>query len=127
VSLNNGGFTLIEFLVAIVILMVGMLGLLQSVNVAIKSNMQNQLRNEALLVADRWMAHELAKGFAGASTAAKKENAPRRVLNGYINFSVARTGTAFQNSKEIDFKVSWRYRGERFTHDVGGIVSKAQQ
>lgn len=126
-SLNNKGFTLIEFLVAIVILMVGLLGLLQAVNVAINSNMQNQLRNEALLVADSKMAHELAKGFDAVSTTTKNENIPRQVLNAQKNFSSSRSGTAFQNSKEIRFVVSWRYKGVRYTHDAGGLVSKAQQ
>lgn len=124
---NNSGFTLIEFLVAIVILMVGMLGLLQSVNLAINSNMQNQLRNEALVVADSKMAHELAKGFDSVSTTTKNENVSRHVLNANKNFSTARSGTAFQNSKEIRYEVSWRYKGARYTHNAGGLVSRAQQ
>lgn len=127
VSQNNDGFTLIEFLVAIVILMVGMLGLLQAVNVAIKSNMQNQIRNEALLVADHAMAYELAKGFDAVSTSTKNVVAQRPVLNAFKNFSVVRTGTPFPNSKEIRFEVSWRYNGVRYTHDAGGVISKAQQ
>lgn len=127
VSLNNKGFTLVEFLVAIVILMVGMLGLLQTVNVAINSNLQNQLRNEAVVVADRAMAHELAKGFDAVSTSTKNDSAERRVLSGFKNFSVSRTGSSFQNSKEIRFEVSWRYKGARYTHNAGGLVSKAQQ
>jgi type IV pilus assembly protein PilV len=124
-SLNNEGFTLIEFLVAIVILMVGMLGLLQAVNVALNSNMQNQLRNEALLVADHSMATELAKGFDAVSTFDHYTCEHRR--NPFKNFSVARTGTDFLNSKEIRFEVSWMHKGVRYTHDAGGMISKAQQ
>lgn len=126
-SLNNKGFTLIEFLVAIVILMVGLLGLLQAVNVALNSDMQNQFRNEALLVADSKMAYELAKGFDAVSTTTKNENVQRRVLNAQKNFSSSRSGTTFQNSKEVRFEVSWRYKGVRYTHDAGGLISKAQQ
>ncbi len=127
VSFNNEGFTLVELLVAILILMVGMLGLLQSVNIAIQSNMQNQLRNEALLVADSSMANELAKGFDAVSTSTQNVyGPPRRVLNAFISYSVARTGQAFQNSKEVDFRVSWRYKGVRYTHDAGGLISKTQ-
>jgi type IV pilus assembly protein PilV len=125
--LNNKGFTLIEFLVGIVILMVGMLGLLQAVNLAINSNMQNQIRNEAISVADRSMTYELAKSFDAVSTSSKKNNDYRKVVNSFQNFSVSRTGTSFQNSKAINFQVSWRYRGTRYTHDIGGVVSKAQQ
>jgi type IV pilus assembly protein PilV len=127
VSPNSKGFTLVEFLVAIVILMVGLLGLLQAVNVALNSNMQNQLRNEAVIVGDRAMAHELAKGFDAVSTTVKRENIPRSVLNGLKNFSSVRSGTEFENSKEIRFEVSWRHKGVRYTHDAGGVVSRAQQ
>jgi len=130
VSQNNKGFTLVEFLVAIVILMVGLLGLLQAVNVALNSNMQNQLRNEAVIVGDRAMAHELAKGFDAVSTTTRFINDERRVLNAFKNFSVARNPDGpkdFQNSKEIRFEVSWRYKGVRYTHDAGGVVSRAQQ
>ena len=67
---DNSGFTLIEFLAAIVILMVGLLGLMQSANVAISTSRQNQLRNEASLVADQFLAGELAKGFQNVSTSA---------------------------------------------------------
>ena len=129
-SLNKNGFSLVEFLVAIVILMVGMLGLLQAVNVAINSNMQNQLRNEALVVADRWMAHEMAKGFDAVSTSTKREYTQWKVQNALKNYSISRNPTGsndFRNSKEIRFQVSWRYKGTRYTHDVGGLISRAQQ
>ena len=107
--------------------MVGMLGLLQAVNVAINSNMQNQFRNEALVVADRAMANELAKGYDAVSTFATYTCEHPRILNKFTNFSVARSGTAFQNSKEIRYEVSWRYKGARYTHNAGGLVSRAQQ
>jgi type IV pilus assembly protein PilV len=124
---NNKGFTLVEFLVAIVILMVGLLGLLQAVNVSLNSNMQNQLRNEAVVVADRSLANELAKGYDAVSTFAHYTCEHPRVLNAFKNFSVARSGTPFQNSKEIRYEVSWRYKGVRYTHDAGGVISRAQQ
>ena len=126
-SLNNKGFTLIEFLVAIVILMVGMLGLLQSVNVALSSNMQNQLRDEAVLVGDELMAEELSKEFDSVSTSPEKDFKTRKISIVQINFSSSKSGTAFQNSKEISYEVSWRHKGIRYTHNVGGLVSKAQQ
>jgi type IV pilus assembly protein PilV len=130
VFLNNKGFTLVEFLVAIVILMIGMLGLLQAVNVAINSNMQTQFRNEALVVADRAMAHELAKGFNSVSTTTKSEIIQRNVAGAFKNYSVTRNPTGsnnFENSKEIRFRVSWSYKGTRYDHDAGGVISRERQ
>jgi hypothetical protein len=47
----------------------------------------------------------------------------RKIQNGFVNFSVARSGTQFQNSKEIRFQVSWKNKGTRNVHNTGGIVS----
>jgi len=124
---NNRGFTLIEFLVAIVITMVGLLALLQSVNIALNHNLQNQLRNEAVVVADQQMARELAKGFENVSTSNKNTNESRQILNGFKNFSVVRTGSQYQNSKEVHYNVNWDYKGVRYTHDTAGIISRANQ
>ena len=122
---NQAGFTLVEFMVAIVILMVGILGLLQSANVAINSNRQNQLRNEATLVMDNALARELAKGYASASVLSSYTCESRKVLNGFVNYSVMRSGTQFQNSKEVRFKVSWPYRKARYSYSGGGIISNS--
>ncbi|CAH2030120.1 type IV pilus modification PilV family protein [Trichlorobacter ammonificans] len=128
---NSRGFTLLEFLVAVLIAMVGLLGLLQTVNVALNHNLQNQLRNEAVQVADSYMARELAKGFDAVSThpplTPKYLVESRQILNGFRNFSVAHSGITYENSKEIRFQVIWRHKGTRYTHDAAGVVSKAQQ
>jgi type IV pilus assembly protein PilV len=123
--INRSGFTLIEFLVAIVILMVGMLGLLQGVNVSLNAGRQNQLRNQASLVADKWLSKELAKGFTNVSTTALSGNAysSEPILNGFVNFSVARSGLVFQSSKSVQFTVSWYYRGTKYYTYAGGVAS----
>lgn len=56
VNLNNqAGFTLIEFCVSVVIMMVGLLGLLQAINMATIHNLDSLLRNEAVSLADKEM------------------------------------------------------------------------
>lgn len=131
VYLNNKAFTLIEFLVAIVIMMVGLLGLLQAVNVSLSHNRQNQLRNEAVSVADAYMAQELTKGFEAVSTSQKNytqvEQIPWRTLNAMQNYSATRTGSSYQNSKEVRYQIIWRYKGVRYTHETASVLSKAQQ
>jgi|GEM_PF-6659776 len=112
-------------MVAIMIIMVGMLGLLQAVNLALNSNRQNQLRNEASLVLDKWLSGELAKGFDHISSSPVGQVEPRPVLNGFANFSVTRKSPATgSNSKEVDIVVSWRYHGTRYAYQGGGVISK---
>lgn len=124
-SRNEGGFTLIEFLVAIVILMIGMLGLLQAVNVALQYNTTTQMRNEAVALGDAEMSRELAKPFDQISvptTASRKS-----VQIGLKNYSVARSGADMTNSKQVNIAVSWTYKRNRYTHNVYGVSSKTKQ
>lgn len=123
---SDNGFTLVEFLVAIVILMVGLLGLLQVVNVGYNQNMQTQLRNEAVALLDEEMSREVAKGFANASTSQKKyPPVSRKVLTAFKNYSVERQpGASIPNSKQISFVVSWRHKGVRSTHAASTILTR---
>jgi len=124
---NNGGFTLIEFLVAIVILMVGLLGLLQTVNYALSHNMQNHFRNEAVMVADDQMSREMAKGFDLVSTTTRNSFVRRQVLSGFKNYSVTRSGSSLQNSKKVDFEIRWTYKNVQYNHGASTVITKSNQ
>ncbi len=124
---SNVGFTLIEFLVAIVILMIGLLGLLQTVNYALSYNFQNQLRNEAVLIADSQMAREMAKGFDNVSTTDKSSVVSWPVLAGFKNYSVIRSGTSLQNSRQVNFEIRWRYKNSLYNHGSTAFITKTNQ
>lgn len=129
VSTDTRGFTLIEFLAAIVILMVGLLGLLQTVNYAIHFNMGNQLRQEALLLADEQMTLEKAKPFDSISTSpsprVRVTPVPRMVNGAFRSYSVVKTNSdVTSQTKSIDLQVSWRYQRTRFVHSIVSLVSK---
>lgn len=130
---NNCGFTLIEFLVAIVILMVGLLGLLQAVNTGLVYNLNTQLRGEAVAVADRYLAREMTKSFdqisSPTSGAAKISGLidSRPVLNGFKQYSVTKTlPPVMSNSKEVNITVSWRHKKVRYTQEASSVISKHQ-
>ncbi len=52
---NSQAFTLVEVMMAMLIMTVGLLGLLQSVGVAYEHNIRNRLREEAVLIAEEKM------------------------------------------------------------------------
>jgi len=120
---TEAAFTLIEFLVAILILMVGMLGLLQMVDVSLNHSLQNQLRNEAVYVLDAEMAKEMAKGFNQIAITTRNYTTSRKILGTYKTYSVARTGRVFSNSRQVDFMVSWRHKGLRYTHNASSVLT----
>ena len=127
-SKNNYGFTLIEFLVAIVIMMVGLLGLLQAVNVGLVQNQNSQLRSEAVSVADWWLAREMTKSFdlVSSSSIPSGRIDSRPYMSGFKEYSVIRTGESFSNSKQVNITVSWRNKGARYLHESASIISKKQ-
>lgn len=129
---DSRGFTLLEFLVALVILTFGILALLQSVNLAISHNMTNQLRHEGVMVADAVLATELSKGgtttgFDAISTTTSSFPVSRNVMNGFKNYSVTRVGSSVTTStKQVNVLVTWRYKNDRFQHGASTLISKKQ-
>ena len=136
VRTDESGFSLVEFLVAMVILSVGILGLLQAVNIAISHNMTNQLRLDATLLADAELSRELSKG--GTSTGFDAISTPtsphvsnypvrRQVMSGFRSYSVTRTNTVItDNTKQIAVQVRWRYKGAPYTHEASSLISRKQ-
>lgn len=131
---DKSGFTLVEFLVAILILTVGILGLLQTVNVAISHNMISQLRLDGTIVADGELSRELSKGgtssgFDAISTPttpyAVNYNVRRDVMNGYRNYSITRTNTVVTaNTKQVTVQARWRFKGNNYRHETSSLISR---
>lgn len=130
---SENGFTLVEFLVSVVILMVGLLGLLQAVNLSLQHNLTNEYRNEATTLADAEMVKEAAKGttiagFNAISTVTKRYPVNVKVLNAFKTYSVVKTGVQRTlNTKEIAIQVRWSHRGQNYSHGTSSLVSLSQQ
>lgn len=133
---NRSGFSLVEFLVAMVILMVGLLGLLQVINVAVDQNLGNVFRNEAVMVVDEAMMKKRSKAFASISantvTGVPKVTTyslTRTVRGIEKNFDIVDsvtgiTGSApIYNSKQITIDVSWTKKGTTYNHSATSVVS----
>ncbi|MHB8120883.1 MAG: type IV pilus modification PilV family protein [Desulfuromonadaceae bacterium] len=125
VIFNKKGFTLIEFLVAIVIMMVGLLGLLQTVNYAMSHNMNNQLRQEAVMVADELMQIEMAKPFENIVIGTENKS-PQRIVNGnpYSYAVVITNSSPTARTININLNVSWTYKQVQYEHAISSLVSQ---
>lgn len=133
VKLNNKtGFTLIEFCVAVLIMMVGLLGLLQAVNMATEHNLGNVLRNEAISLADEQMVTAKMLSFDSLAPATSYVN--RRTRSGFNNYSVVRTtqvsrtredppGVFTITSQEVSVRVSWRYKVNKLNHTISTLIT----
>ncbi len=130
---NKTGFTLIEVLVAMVITLVGLLGLLASVETAMEHNVRNQLRDEATLIAEQWMGNLKTRGFSQITTATygvPGSGFPSRTVKSQLRGSnfvyivdrpcyLVGDGT----SAQLTVTVTWYYKGSKYTHSVSSIRS----
>ena len=121
---NRSGFTLIEVLVAMVIMMVGLLGLLQSINIAMDHNVRNRLREEATNVGERIMNEYRARPFtslsAGSITVPSKMQGFAKSYN--VNYTATGVGGS-TDSRELEVVVTWSYKNTQIQHRVKSIRS----
>lgn len=131
--LNKKGLTLIEVMVALVILLIVFLAMMQTIAVAININVKNALRDEAVKIAD-----ERVNALKNLSF---ENNANLNATGGsFINDVDPNTGTniitrSFRNfdmpftstkritdinadNKRIELTVTWTWRNETLSHGV---------
>lgn len=123
---DNSGFTLVELLAAMVIMLVGLLGLLQSVNIAMEYNLKNQMRNEVARVAQDAMNDMRSRPFDSVSSTTRIVPTTLRNIN--RNYTVIRsigsTGTAASKTYQVD--VRWLYKNVSTTHSVMTVRSRVE-
>lgn len=123
---NNSGFTLVELLVAMVIMLVGLLGLLQSVNIAMEYNLKNQMRNEVVRVAQDAMNDMRSRTFDAVSS--KTTTVPTSLRNINRTYTVKRSvssaGTDVSRKYQVD--VTWAYKNVSTTHSVMSVRSRVE-
>jgi type IV pilus assembly protein PilV len=101
-----------------VIMLVGLLGLLQSINLAMEHNSRNHLREEATRVGEREM--NVFRATTATSTLFKRFSSA--TLPGKV-FTVTRTSTPVgtSNSRELEIIVGWNYKNKPTEHRVKSI------
>ncbi len=125
---------MIELMVAMMITLVGLLGLLQAVDLAMEHNLKNQLRDEAVLLAEQWMGDLKARGFSQLSgvSAPNTSFSPRTVasqLRGRnISYTVNRQCVAMNppasTAARMTVTVTWVYKGVSYSHTVISLRSQ---
>lgn len=120
---GSRGFTIIEVLMAMLIMTVGLLGLLQSVNVAYEHSLRNKLREEAVSLAEEQLNYMRTK--------AEKLEEPEtltvtRPIGGVSkDFTVTRGNDDIgANSLRLKVAVEWRYKNDLKTHEIYTIKKR---
>jgi len=121
---QNTGFTLIEVMIAMFILMIGMLALLNTAAVIIENNLVNVLRDEAAYVAQSTISDIRNTPF-NSITSQAAVLVPRYFSGVEMNYSVTTTvtpvGTA-GDSKNVQVSVTWTYKGVPYQHTINTVI-----
>ena len=124
---SNRGFSLVELLVALVIMIVGLLGLLEAVNVAIQANTRNQMRNEATQVGDVYMNKMRVTPFSLISTTYQDYSVASRQKGWKKKYTISRTGAkfgAYSASRELVVQVRWTFKNTPNVLELRSVKSK---
>lgn len=127
---NNRGFTLLEVMVAVMIIMVGMIGLLETISISMQHNMKNQFRNEAIHIGERYMAELKGKPFGKYSAPYTPMNVPSRIRGINKTYRVERTHLALANdasgptSEQLSVTVKWYFKNQSSLNQVVSVVAR---
>jgi len=131
---NSGGFTLIEVMVAIIILMVGLLALLQSINLSIVTNQQTAMRTQGTMIGEEHLAKIKSQPFDSLVDGEENVVATTRMRGTFVNYSVWRkikkidSDPVSATAKQIDVGVRWKHRGNQYEeHFVSVMTSSADR
>lgn len=119
---SNGGFTLVEVMVAIVITLVGLLGLLEAATLATKQNLKNQMREEAVLLGEEVVRNTQKKSFVAVSSVTRIY--PTKIRGLSRNYNATTTVESLSTtSKKFTVNVSWTTGYETASHEVVSLVT----
>lgn len=117
---SSPGFTLIEVLMAMLVLTVGLLGLLQSLQVGYRQSVRDRMREEAVQLAEEQM-HDLRRAPYDEIDG-KMDEVIKTVGGVKVHFKIVKVvagiGPAADPAKKLRVTVSWTANGEPFNHEV---------
>lgn len=132
-SLNKKGMTLIEVMVALVILLIVSLALMQTALLGISMNLRNSLRDEAVNIADMKMNELRALPYTYAYTDPQLSatgglvsgpTVTRNIRAAAVGFTLSQNITDISDSKQITILVSWNFKGQPYSHGITSIMRK---
>lgn len=120
---GSAAFTLVEMLMAMLVMTVGLLGLLQAVNLAYQQGTKTRLRSEAVQLAEERMHAWSGISFDRISTNTEMTSTETKLVGGVPwNYRVTRmaqpAGATVRSVKKLSVEVTWSLRGETASHEI---------
>lgn len=128
-------------MVAIVIMMVGLLGLLESINIATEYNLKNHLRDEAVYVGEKYLNALKGQQFDNVapvypatsiafpliSTASRIRGSAKKLIVETSSTALAWDASHKASTLQLNVLVKWTYKGVTFENRLQVPYSKMPQ
>jgi prepilin-type N-terminal cleavage/methylation domain-containing protein len=120
---DKNGFSLVEVMISLVVMLIIFLGLIQGAMVTIDSNMANSLREEAVDVAYMQMNTARSTPFASLNVGTTTTPVVRNFRNTSVSFSTAQSvATIDGNNKSVNVSVTWNWKNQPYTFATSTYV-----
>jgi len=123
-SLQEGGFSIVELLVAVVILVFVSIALMQTAIVNIEFNAKNAIRDEGVRLAGETIRQMRTAPFANVTAGFNGTSGDvlRRVRNIEMTYTVTNTVSDIGVlGKKMETFVEWAWRGEVFNTSISSV------
>jgi prepilin-type N-terminal cleavage/methylation domain-containing protein len=131
----SGGFTLVEVMVALLILLFVSVALMQTALVSIDSNMRNVLRDEAVRLAEKGVSDVRTTPFSALVVNTTTLGKADLKLRGFTGLSAAEGKDFFtikntvvdlsnDNNKRVDVRVEWDWKGLAYNTTISTTRSR---
>lgn len=115
-------------MVAIVIMMVGLLGLLEAINVATDANLKNHLRDEGVYVGEKYLNELRGRGFDNIAATYPLISTASRIRGTGKKLMVETSSTSLaSDTKQLLVVVTWTYKGVTYENRVTAPISKVPE
>ena len=122
---SDTGMTLIEVMIAMMIMMIVSLALMRTALVGMQVNMENSLRDEASSVIDQNMNGFLNTPFDSLVSQTTTTTVVRSIRRTQVTYTVTNTVTNLGvENKQISVSAAWTYKGRPQTYNVTTIMRK---
>ncbi|NLW36356.1 type IV pilus modification PilV family protein [Syntrophorhabdus aromaticivorans] len=123
---KDKGFTLVEVMVALLVLFISMMASLHALGLAVAHNIDNAMMEEAVRIEEETMNELRSTAFSSLNDGTTKANVTKMVGRISQNFAVMTTtqSLSLNGSRAIQVVVSWNRGGMTHHHSATSVISQ---
>jgi len=128
IAKSSEAFSLIEVLVAIVIIGISIMGLMEMSIVVMRNNLKNEMRNKAVEMIDNHLQNLVNQSYDNITVGVSFYSDNESIRNISVEFKIVDniTKDASIEAKIINSEIKWKCCGKDYGYEVKTVVTKGE-